>query len=141
MNIKNQKRKVIFNWVQREFANLFIAREAITVPTPFAVNSNVIIMELIGQENRPAPMLKDKPPANPTAFYEEVRAMMNALHERNLAHGDLSAFNILNNDEKPVFIDFSQSSPLTSPGAKELVARDIVNVNTFFEKLGVAVRN
>jgi RIO kinase 1 len=140
MNIKNQKRKVIFSWVQREYANLFIAREVIMVPTPYVVNNNVLIMELVGHGEEPAPMLKDKPPKNPQAFYDEVRAMMDALKSKNLVHGDLSPFNILNNDERPVFIDFSQGSTMNSPGANELWTRDISNVNTFFARHGAQVR-
>jgi RIO kinase 1 len=140
-DIKANKRKVIFAWVQREFANLLLAREHVRVPTPYSITSNVLVMELIGTGSTPAPMLKDAPPKNPQAFYEEIRAMMKTLRERGLVHGDLSAFNILNHDEHPVFIDFSQGTTSSSPGADELYHRDIKNVNAYFTKLRVPVRD
>lgn len=140
MDIKNNKRKVIMSWVQREFTNLLIAREAITVPTPYAVAQNVLVMQYIGHGRDSSPMLKDKPPKDAQAFYEKVRANMEALKKTGLVHGDLSAFNILNHDEEPVFIDFSQATTTKSPNAEQLYRRDIENVNAFFEKHKVATR-
>jgi RIO kinase 1 len=140
MDIKNNKRKVIMSWVQREFTNLLIARDVIPVPTPYAVAQNVLVMQFIGYGRESSPMLKDKPPKDPQAFYELVRENMTQLKERGLVHGDLSAFNILNHDEKPVFIDFSQATTVKSPNAEELYCRDIENVNAFFEKQGAKTR-
>jgi RIO kinase 1 len=56
-----------------------------------------------------------------------------------LVHADLSAFNILNFDEKPVFIDFSQTTTSKNPHAEEYLNRDIKNITSFFKKLGVKV--
>ncbi len=140
MDIKNNKRRIIFSWVQREYSNLFIAREAISVPTPYSITHNVLVMELIGHGSEPAPMVKDRPPKDPQKFYELIRKNITALEKIGLVHGDLSAFNILNHEERPVFIDFSQGSTMDSPGVKELMTRDIYNINTHFEKLGAKVR-
>ncbi len=141
MNIKSQKRKVIFSWVQREFANLFLAREFVRVPTPHTFRENLIVMDFIGSpDGTPAPMLKDAVPKNPQLFYEECRTALDTLRKGGLVHGDFSAFNILNHDEKPVFIDFSQATTTKSPRAAELFARDIENLNIFFEKHGVKTR-
>ena len=49
-------------------------------------------------------------------------------------HGDLSHFNILNNNEEPVFIDFSQGTVTQNNHAKELLERDIKNIVNFFNK-------
>ena len=138
-HVKRQKRKIIFAWVQREYANLFLAREVITVPTPYTFKDNIIIMEFIGDDD-PAPMLKDKKPKDPQAFYDSCRESLDKLREAGLVHGDISAFNILNFNDKPVFIDFSQSTTTESPRAQELFERDILNLNTFFLKFGVKVR-
>ena len=59
------------------------------------------------------------------------------LDHGELIHGDLSAFNILNYKEKPVLIDFSQSTITKTPNSEELLKRDIHNVVTFFRKHGV----
>jgi len=58
-NLKKQKRKVILTWVQREYRNLLVARDAkVRVPTPLAILNNVLVLELIGDKD-PAPQLKD----------------------------------------------------------------------------------
>lgn len=139
-DIKNHKRKIIFAWVQREFANLHLAREHIRVPTPYTYKDSIIIMDLIGQDGVPAPMLKDKPPKNPQKFYDTCIENMERMKAGGLVHGDLSAFNILNDNEVPVFIDFSQATTTKSPGSQALYDRDLVNLNTFFEKHGVKTR-
>ena len=59
------------------------------------------------------------------------------MYEKKLVHADLSAFNILNFDEKPVFIDMSQSTTLEDVRFKEYLERDIRNVVNFFKKYGL----
>jgi RIO kinase 1 len=139
-NIKSQKRKVIFAWVQREYANLLLAREYVSVPTPHTFRDNIIIMDFIGVGTTPSPMLKDALPENLQKFYDECRDALDRLKKAGLVHGDISAFNILNHEEKPVFIDFSQATTVGSPRAAELFARDVDNLNIFFRKHGVQTR-
>lgn len=132
--ISNQRRKVIFAWTAREYRNLMRAREVIRVPTPLVVRDNILLLELIGQ---PAPRLKDAPPADAQAFYAETVEMMRRLWHHGLVHGDLSAFNILNDEDRPVFIDFSQSTATDDTYANELLERDCTNIAAHFFKLGV----
>jgi len=136
MHTKPNKRTTIFAWCQREYRNLLLAREAIRCPTPLGFKANVLVMSMIGD---PARQLKDTMPKDPAAFAALVLADMRALWKKGLVHGDLSAFNILDNDEKPVFIDFSQSSPTNAPNAKELLERDLKNVATYFQRLDVPI--
>lgn len=136
-DLKGQRRKIIFSWVQREYRNLLKAREAIRVPSPLMVKDNIIVMELIGKGVNPSPQLKNNPPKDVKTFYAETIACMVNLLKIGLVHGDLSAFNILNDDEKPVFIDFSQATTTKSHGWKELLRRDLENVIKFFAKYGI----
>ncbi len=136
--IKGQRRKIIFSWVQREYRNLLLAREAIRVPTPLAVKDNVLVLEMIG-DDEPAQELKDATPKNPEEFLKKVLENMKKLLKAGLVHGDLSAFNILNHNEEPVFIDFSQSTTTKSPGWKELLVRDVGNIAAHFKRLGLTV--
>jgi len=62
---------------------------------------------------------------------------MKKLNNAGLVHGDLSEYNILNYDEKPYFIDFSQSTLLKSESSGDLLKRDIKNISRFFTKIGV----
>ncbi len=136
-NLKNQKRKVIFSWVQREYRNLMIAREAgVSVPLPLANKDSVLVLEMVGKDS-PAPKLKDEHPANPKKFMDKVVLYMKKLHQAGLVHGDLSEFNILNYDEEPYFIDFSQSTVIKSRNYNELLERDVKNICRFFKKLGI----
>ena len=59
------------------------------------------------------------------------------INKSNLIHGDLSTFNIMNFNQNPVIIDVSQSVVRDHPIAKELLLRDIKNISTEFNKLGV----
>ena len=62
---------------------------------------------------------------------------MKKLLSANLVHADLSQFNILNHNDLPVFIDFSQSTTKDSLRAREYLERDLKNVNNFFKKIGL----
>ena len=137
LDLKGKKRKIIFSWVQREFRNLIKAREAgIKVPTPYAFRNNILVMELIGDE-APAPQLKDSHVKDPQKFLDEILANMRKLYKAGLVHADLSPFNILNYNDKPVLIDFSQASPLIVSRTDEFLERDIRNVVNFFKKMGL----
>ena len=136
--IKKGKRNIVFTWVQREYRNLLKAREAnVNVPTPLAFLNNVLVLEFIGDYGMIAPKLKDQLPKSRRDFLGKIIANMRKLHKAGLVHSDLSAFNILNYNEKPVFIDFSQCTTLDSPRAGEYLERDIRNICNFFKKIGL----
>lgn len=140
-SIKKSKRHIIFTWVQREYRNLLKAREAgVSVPTPMTFLHNILVLEFIGNEDSLAPMLKDRKPKNPKDFLDKIIENMRKLHKAGLVHADLSGFNILNYNEVPVFIDFSQATSLEDSRAQEYVERDIRNICVFFRKLGPDVK-
>ena len=138
MDIKNRRRLVIFKWVQREYRNLLMAREKINVPTPIAFANNVLVMESIGGDS-PAGQLKDKRPINPKEFSELVLKSIKDLASLGLVHGDLSEFNILNYNEKPYFIDFSQTTSIEDPNAFDYLKRDLENIAKFFSKMKIEI--
>lgn len=135
--LKKQRRKVIFAWAQREYRNLMNAREAdVSAPIPYAFRNNVLVMEFIGDEEV-APKLSKQFPKNPNKFFDEVVENAKRLYKHGFIHADLSAFNILNHRERPVFIDLSHTTPTKNPNAEEYLRRDVKNICTFFRKLGV----
>ncbi len=138
INLRNQRRKVIFAWVQREYRNLLKAREAgVRVPTPITAENNIIVMEFIGG-NDPAPQAKDHYPKDSKAFIDNILRNMTLLHRKaKIVHADLSPFNILNHNDQPVLIDFSQGASTDSSNAKELLERDITNIAKYAKKLGI----
>ena len=136
MSIKKQRRKVVFAWAQREFHNLIKARKlGIRVPKPITCMNNVLVMEFIGKEEA-AKKLKDHIPKDLEDFYKKTLKYMKIIHDNNLVHSDLSAYNILNFNEDPIFIDLSQLMPLDVPCAEDHENRDIKNVANFFKKYG-----
>src|SRR3989338_3750966 len=136
-NLKDKKRKVILAWVQREYRNLMNAREAqVSVPVPIAFLNNVMVLEFIGKNADIAPKLKDKIPKNKKEFFDKIVENMRKLYKAGLVHADLSAFNILNFEENPVFIDMSQATTKEPPRAEEFLNRDVKNICNFFNKIG-----
>lgn len=133
--LKDKRRDIIFAWVQREYKNLIKAHKAgVSVPKVYAWRWNIIVEEMIGE---PALPLKNAKPKDPQRFFDQIIAQIKLLYEHGLIHGDLSAFNILNYEEKPYLIDFSQTTVTRTPNSQELLIRDVKNVIIFFERLGV----
>jgi RIO kinase 1 len=132
-SLKRRTRLIIFSWTQREYRNLMLAREVIKVPKPITFKDNILVMGFIGDDD-PAQELKNLPPKDPKKFYKKVLDNMHKLFKKGLIHGDLSSFNILNYNEEPIFIDFSQATMTTADNAKELILRDVKNISIYFRK-------
>ena len=136
-SVKKRKREIIFSWAQREYRNLLKIRDlGVRVPTPKHVFFNILIIEFIGSED-PAPKLKDLAPKNPKDFFEDLINQMKKLYKGKYVHTDLSAFNILNFNEKPIIIDLSQATTIENPEYENYWKRDIHNVVKHFQKLGL----
>lgn len=146
ITIKNQRRKVIFSWVQRESRNLFKARDAgINVPQVLAIKDNVILLDLIGHTEQhgditkpvASPQLKDAKLEDPKKMADHVLRDLKKMATHGLVHGDLSGFNILVKNKQPYFIDFSQATTKENTEYLKLWARDIINICNFFTRRGV----
>lgn len=133
--LRQKRREIIFAWTQREYKNLLKAEKAkIKAPKALGWKMNIIVEEMIGS---PALPLKDDYPQDPKKFLDLVIKEMKKMYKAGLIHGDLSSFNILNHNNKPVLIDFSQATLVRTPNSEDLLKRDIKNVLQFFRKLGV----
>ncbi|MCK4844964.1 MAG: hypothetical protein KAS95_04770, partial [Candidatus Heimdallarchaeota archaeon] len=62
-------------------------------------------------------------------------------NEANLVHADLSEYNILYYNKKPIIIDVSQAVLLDHPQAAFFLYRDVSNINRYFSSLGVKTLN
>ncbi|KZX15270.1 RIO1 family protein [Methanobrevibacter cuticularis] len=141
-NVKsNNKRQLITSWVNKEYRNLLRAHEVdVNVPKPIIAMNNVLLLEFIGDDlGNPAQTVKNQPPIDVDEFLNKLLIEMNKfINEANLVHGDLSTFNILNKDEKPVIIDVSQSVVRDHPIANDLLIRDINTIFKEFKKMGAS---
>ena len=141
--IRKNTRSMIYTWNQKEFNNLQLCEEAgINSPRPYDFIRNILVMEFIGEDGLPAPLLREMKPENPQSFYDQVLIEMQLLWQKaGLAHGDLSEYNIMVHDEKPVIFDVSQAMLTSHIIAESLIERDIGNVNRFFRRLDVNTRD
>jgi len=139
--LNKKTRRVVNKWCQREFKNMKIAQRAgVNCSNPLTFHENVLIMSFIGDNGIRAPRLIDVMPNKPKELYEMILENLRKLINVGLIHGDLSAYNILLWDE-PYFIDFSHGTTLKNQIALELLKRDIKNINSYFSKLDIAVKD
>ncbi len=133
------KRRLINSWVNKEYRNLQRLNDNnVNAPKPITTLDNILLMEFIGENNTPAPTAHKKPPKDPEKFFQKLLNELDKfINQANLIHGDLSNFNILNHNENPVIIDVSQAVVKDHQIAKELLERDIENINREFKNLGV----
>lgn len=142
LSIKKSRRAVVNIWCQREFKNLKTAlKVGVSCPKPLAYKENVLVMEFLGKDGAVAPRLIDIKPRNPKKIYEKVLEDLKKLAKANLVHGDLSAYNVLLFDNEPYFIDLSHGTTPKSPFFVDFLRRDVKNINVYFAKLNVAVRD
>ncbi len=141
--IRSDARSMIYTWNQKEFNNLQLCEEAgVNSPRPIEFIRNILVMTFIGEDGVPAPLLRERDPEEPQVFYDTVLEEMQRMWQKaGLAHGDLSEYNIMIQDEQPVIFDVSQAMLTIHPMAPMLIERDIQNVNYFFKRLGAQTRD
>ena len=138
--VKRATKPTIFAWAQKEFQNLVRMQDAgVRVPTPARVEANVLVMEYIGDETMPAPLLRNVALEDPEAVLADVVENLRAIRKAKLVHADLSEYNLLFWDGKVVVIDVGQSVPSDHPRAEEWFRRDLGNIAHFFHRLRVDV--
>ncbi|HTY89995.1 MAG TPA: serine protein kinase RIO [Methanocella sp.] len=137
-NVRGTKKDIVFAWTKKEQRNLERAAEVgVRAPEPIISERNILIMEFIGKDGVSAPRLKDIRLEQPQQVYDVVAEYMHLLYQKaRLVHGDLSEYNILLYEEKPVIIDMGQAVMLEHPMAREFLARDVKNVVRYFKKSG-----
>jgi RIO kinase 1 len=131
--IKRTKKDLIFTWTRKEFSNLKRATDArLAVPMPLVWDRNILLMEFLGEDERPYPQLRGVELENPAGVYTEILSFMKNLYqEAGLVHADLSEFNILYGKHLYV-IDMGQAVTPDHPRAQFFLARDISNINRYF---------
>lgn len=138
--VKRAMKPTIFAWAQKEHKNLVRMDDAgVRVPRPERVLNNVLVMEYIGDETRPAPSLREISLDDPTAVYEDVVVNMRGIRKAGLVHADFSEYNLLWWDDRVVVIDVGQAVPMDHARAEEWFQRDLTNIARFFKRLRVDV--
>ncbi|MEM3060783.1 MAG: serine protein kinase RIO [Candidatus Bathyarchaeia archaeon] len=140
--IRKDTRSLVYLWAQKEFKNLKLAQEAgVRVPKPIFVEKNVLLMEFVGENGIPAPLLKETSLKNPAKVYKKLIDYVKLLYEKaKLIHGDLSEYNVMIWKNRPVLFDVSQAVLIEHPLSDYFLKRDIVNLNNHFQKYGIKVK-
>lgn len=138
---KQRIRRTIHIWAEKEMHNLMRVKKAgIPCPEVIASKRHVLVMSFIGENNCPAPKLKDAllDSADYIVAYDQVVDGMKVLYtQANLIHADLSEYNILWHNDQCYFIDVSQSTEPTHNDAFHFLMRDCENVTNFFSRKDV----
>jgi RIO kinase 1 len=140
-NVRKDTRSLVNVWALKEFRNLQQARDAgVRVPIPLKVDGNVLLMEFIGRNGSPAPLLRETALDHPARVYDKVAEAVRRLYQKaQLVHGDLSEYNIMIVDLKPVIFDLAQAVPPGHPMARKFLERDLAHMNEYFSGIGVTV--
>jgi RIO kinase 1 len=136
---KHTKRGVVNVWCQKEFHNLTSAYSAgVRVPKPYKAMENVLVMDFIGKNGVAAPLLKDVGAKDWESVIKEISHFIKLLYKKaHIVHADISEFNVMMLNNKPVLIDIGQAVSVKHPRAQEFLRRDLRNVETLAKKHGV----
>jgi RIO kinase 1 len=112
----------------------------VSVPYPIAYGDDVFDLEYIGSWEMAAPQLSAArlTPAEIDEAYGQLLVGLRALTASGIAHGDLSAYNLLWWEGRLWFIDFPQSVDIAANlQGIDFLHRDVLNVCGWFERRGV----
>lgn len=130
-------------WAAAEFAalsRLWVA--GLPVPYPVQIDGTELLLEFVDIDGAAAPRLVETRPAADllTDYFGQLRDVLVRLARLGLAHGDLSAYNILARGERLVIIDFPQVVDIVAnPRGLDLLLRDCTNVCSWFRARGLDV--
>jgi len=101
------------------------------VPKPIDFNRHCIIMRLV----EGTPLCQMYKLEDPAALYDEMMTLLVNLGNHGVIHGDFNEFNIILNEEsKPIIIDFPQMVSTSHANAKVYFDRDVQCVKDFFRR-------
>jgi len=133
----------------REFEMLHHAwKGGARVPTPARRVENFLAMRYLGDEDGPAPRLKDVKVERPEGVLKQIVEDVERLADVGLVHGDLSPYNVLLYRGEPWMIDFPDCVRVDRLGgspwrrldeAANLLRRGLNALNVHFRNEHVAV--
>lgn len=139
--VPTSTRKLYSLWARKEFSNYMRMYEAgISVPKPLAVHENILVMDFIGYEGVPAPLLKDVDLSleDLEKIFKHLLEDLRRMYQKaRLVHGDLSEYNVMVWKGTHYIIDVSQAVTLDHPNAIEYLVRDLTNITRFFSRRGL----
>ena len=126
-------------WQRAEVDALYLfAKAGVRVPKAYGLFGGVLLMELItGADGEVAPRLNDITMSAEQAVRDHATVMNFVLRMMcvGLVHGDLSEFNVLQDEEGPVIIDLPQVvNAAANNSAKSMLQRDVDNITQYYAR-------
>lgn len=122
-------------WVRREYYLLKkLSDQGARLPKVFGHSDDAILMQYIGNEEKPAPRLVDVNLDNETKarVLAELEENIQMFLDNGVVHSDLSEYNILWWNDQPWIIDFPQAiDTRRNPNWKKFYDRDLRNVRDY----------
>jgi RIO kinase 1 len=130
-------------WATAEFAALSRLHLAgVPVPYPVQVLGTEVLLEFIGDpDGTGAPRLAETRPRGDelAGLWDQLVQALVALARQGLAHGDMSAYNLLVHRGRLILIDLPQVvDVIANPRGPEFLDRDAANVARWFTAHGLA---
>jgi RIO kinase 1 len=135
------KQMIAGQWANAEFTALCQLYDAkVPVPYPVQIAGTEVLLEFIGDpDGTAAPRLAETRPDGKelAGLWDQLVEALATLARGGLAHGDLSAYNLLVHRGRLVLIDLPQVVDIIAhPNGRGLLARDAGNVATWFAARG-----
>ncbi len=136
------KQAIAGQWASAEFAALCQLHNAqVPVPYPVQIVGTEVLLEFIGDaDGTGAPRLAETRPGGKelSGLWEQLVDALTTLARYGLAHGDLSAYNLLVHRGRLVMIDLPQVVDIIAhPNGRGFLTRDARNVATWFAAHGL----
>jgi RIO kinase 1 len=133
---------IAVEWACAEFAALCQLYQAgLPVPYPVQIVGTEVLLEFVGHpDGTAAPRLADTSlrGAELASLWDQLVQAVTELARLGLAHGDLSAYNLLVHEDRLVIIDTPQLvDVIAHPRGAEFLDRDALNVSRWFEARGL----
>jgi len=137
------KQVIAGQWANAEFDVLCrLWNIGVPVPYPVQITGTEVLMEFIGDsDGTAAPRLAQlrQDTADLDDLWEQLVAALSTMARAGLAHGDLSAYNLLVHHGRLVVIDLPQVvDVVANPQGRGFLARDAHNVAAWFTARGIA---
>ena len=128
-------------WAATEFAALGTLWSAgAAVPYPVQIVGTELLLEFIGDaDGVAAPRLAELPDRGAALdpLWDQLVELLVRLARAGIAHGDLSAYNLLVHEGRLVMIDLPQVvDVIANPQGRTFLDRDAANVAAFFDRRG-----
>lgn len=131
----------VSSWIGYEFeTHRMLYQAGAPVPEPLAYMGNAVLMDFVGDDGQPAPLLRSVrvPRTHAQRLFDTLIGAIETFLRCDRVHGDLSAYNVLYWRDEVVVIDLAQAlDPRHSDEVYQMLERDVERVCQYFQPYGV----